>query len=659
MSNQMRISFSIVIVSLLCCASILAQTKGSTSTTIITAAAAADRVHITAPASIVHMRLEVYDSNGTKVWDSKVRGNVFDWLVQDGEAKRLTDGDYACVVTVKNVAGKLTKKVGLVGVGNESVTVKPAEDSELSELKLKSMGAIEEDSSWTILSEEQNQTTTVIAHDGTDGQIVRGRGAFSFRFGDFFSGRDKEQMRLTEAGDLGIGTSKPTFKLDVAGAIRAREGFVFNNGSTLNVNEKGSLSLTAADGNTTANLGGIGTQDRLAKWIDNSGTLGDSGVTELNGNIGIGIGSPAHKLHVFGKGLFQFSGSASLFIVDRTDGKIASLGAGGLSSTFAYDQSGIFKIESNARANIAQGFFGPLQGATTRFVIDGSGNVGVGTETPGFKLDVAGRIRLRQNTGAGGNTNTAGLWLFQNTPNSDRAFIGMVDDNNVGFFGNNGANWGLVMNTQNSNVAINVPSSSNPILALTVDVQSFQNQANALASHFFKVRDIGANGPPAFLVRGDGNVGIGTNSPVAKLDVEGFIRVGHFGNAGFVALCHNVLNIIGVCGSSLRYKNNVADFRFGLRLIRQLRPVSFNWKANEQPDFGLIAEEVAEVEPLLVTQNAAGEIEGVKYDRIGVVLINAVKEQQAQIEKQQREIDALKTLVCSMNPRGEICRRKE
>ena len=71
---------------------------------------------------------------------------------------------------------------------------------------------------------------------------------------------------------------------------------------------------------------------------------------------------------------------------------------------------------------------------------------------------------------------------------------------------------------------------------------------------------------------------------------------------------------------------------------------------------GLVAEEVAEVEPLLVTTNKQGEIEGVKYDRVGVVLINAVKEQQAQIEQQQMQIAELKKIVCSLKPEVEVCR---
>jgi hypothetical protein len=71
---------------------------------------------------------------------------------------------------------------------------------------------------------------------------------------------------------------------------------------------------------------------------------------------------------------------------------------------------------------------------------------------------------------------------------------------------------------------------------------------------------------------------------------------------------------------------------------------------------GLIAEEVAEVEPLLATYKN-GEVNGVKYDRIGVVLINAVKEQQAQIEALKAEIAALKSLLCAKNGEAAICKK--
>ena len=83
-------------------------------------------------------------------------------------------------------------------------------------------------------------------------------------------------------------------------------------------------------------------------------------------------------------------------------------------------------------------------------------------------------------------------------------------------------------------------------------------------------------------------------------------------------------------------------------------------------DLGLVAEDVAKVEPLLTTMNDKGQVEGVKYDRVGVVLVNAVKEQQTQIEElrrivneQQKQIDAFKKLICSSNSSADICKVKE
>src|SRR5947207_6154137 len=274
-NKQLRLSVLSLIVAWLSCAAMFAQRSVLTAaqdkdsrnaqrvSLTITAMASTDRVRITAPASIAQMHVEVFAPSGEKVFDNEIRGgNVFDWHLQDGQAQRLTAGDYVCVVTVKNIAGRLTQRIGVVRVGEKDVSVAPSETAQLSSQQSQAIGPIEENSSWTVLSENENQTTTVIAHDGTDGQIVRGRGAFSFRIGDFFSGNDKEQMRLTEEGNLGIGTAKPKFKLDVAGAVRARQGFSFNDGSTLNVNEKCALILTGSDGTVAPNAAGTGTQNR-------------------------------------------------------------------------------------------------------------------------------------------------------------------------------------------------------------------------------------------------------------------------------------------------------------------------------------------------------------------------------------------------------------
>jgi hypothetical protein len=97
-------------------------------------------------------------------------------------------------------------------------------------------------------------------------------------------------------------------------------------------------------------------------------------------------------------------------------------------------------------------------------------------------------------------------------------------------------------------------------------------------------------------------------------------------------------------------------FSGGLDVIDRLKPVTFTWKEVGTRDFGLSAEEVAEVEPLLVTRNAKGEVEDVKHENMIVIFINAIKQQQAQITRQQAVIDGLKKIICSNHRDAEACK---
>jgi hypothetical protein len=127
------------------------------------------------------------------------------------------------------------------------------------------------------------------------------------------------------------------------------------------------------------------------------------------------------------------------------------------------------------------------------------------------------------------------------------------------------------------------------------------------------------------------------------------------------------------CGtSSQRYKSNVESLHGSLNLVNRLRPVTFDWKEGGAHDLGFIAEEVAAIEPLLTFRNEKGEVEGVKYQLVSVILVNAVKEQQARIEQQQNliktqqeqfkqqqtEIAQLKQLVCAAQPQAAVCQAK-
>ena len=128
------------------------------------------------------------------------------------------------------------------------------------------------------------------------------------------------------------------------------------------------------------------------------------------------------------------------------------------------------------------------------------------------------------------------------------------------------------------------------------------------------------------------------------------------GSAGSIPLCLNGSAKVSNCSSSLRYKTSLHPFTGGLNLINRLHPITFKWKADQSPDLGLGAEDVAAVEPLLVTHNANGEVEGVKYDRLSAVFINAFKEQQNQIERLQAEVAELKKRVGSSRRQARVRR---
>ena len=98
--------------------------------------------------------------------------------------------------------------------------------------------------------------------------------------------------------------------------------------------------------------------------------------------------------------------------------------------------------------------------------------------------------------------------------------------------------------------------------------------------------------------------------------------------------------------SSRRYKENIKDMPDGvLDKIKQARVVTFDEKGTDVSSYGLIAEELDELIPELVTKKEIdGELvpDSIVYSKIGVWVLKAIQEQQTQIEAMQLEIDNLK-----------------
>lgn len=137
---------------------------------------------------------------------------------------------------------------------------------------------------------------------------------------------------------------------------------------------------------------------------------------------------------------------------------------------------------------------------------------------------------------------------------------------------------------------------------------------------------------------------------------QGKVKVNVLGTGGSTPLCRNGALEIATCSSSLRYKTDVRPFVGGLEIVRRLRPIAFSWKQDGMPGIGLAAEDVEKVEPLLAFRNDRGEVEGVKYNELSAVFVNAFAAQQAQIERQQEQINALKSFVCQSHPDAGVCR---
>lgn len=144
---------------------------------------------------------------------------------------------------------------------------------------------------------------------------------------------------------------------------------------------------------------------------------------------------------------------------------------------------------------------------------------------------------------------------------------------------------------------------------------------------------------------------VGAPNGQVMLTVASIPPGGSFANQ----VCFTAAGDLLQCTSSLRYKSNVHPFLDGLNIVRRLRPINFNWKQDGQPDIGLGAEDVAKVAPEFVSTNSKGEIVSVKYAQLSAVFINAIKEQQAQIENLRAQNAALSARLHGVE---KVLRRK-
>lgn len=368
--------------------------------------------------------------------------------------------------------------------------------------------------------------------------------------------------------------------------------------------------------------------------------LGNNDIIYQSGRVGIGTNDPVSPLNVVGRitlgSAFNLASGLNSFVSggDGTDVNFASGDMSFIGGGYGNQTVGIESFVGGGDNNHAAGQASFIGGGNNNdasgnngFVGGGFGNVANGTS--GF---VGGG---RSNDALGDFSFAAGSRAKAHHPGtfvwSDNATVSdFVSTADYQFLIRAGGGAGINTNDP-GNFALRVDGGSVGRGGIRVDTA-----ADGSIVPFSVV----VNTVTRLRLLSDGglSVGSGTAAPENGLRVQGEVHLTTLATAGSTDLCRNTLNRIATCSSSRRYKQDIADLGSAADLIGRLRPVSFRWIQGGHEGLGLVAEEVAKVEPSLVTSNSEGEIEGVRYRELTAVLVKALQEQQAENAELRAEL---------------------
>jgi len=241
-----------------------------------------------------------------------------------------------------------------------------------------------------------------------------------------------------------------------------------------------------------------------------------------------------------------------------------------------------------------------------------TGNMGVGTPPSEVKLDLGGRARLRQGSDA-----SAGLWFSQNN-GGDKGFLGMLDDNT----------FGLSLSSGPQPFTINATSGSIGVGSLSGGTLS----ANTIGVVPSGIRAVGF---VSLTATGTGTIFF----PVTTLSVS----------ASHAVFSGDVTATGYTTSSDARLKEDIEPLLDPVQKLQALRGVSYTLKhdvgglsaSEPRRRVGVLAQDVQKVLPEAVRTAPNGYL-SVEYGALTPVLIEAVKEQQKQIDELKAEIAKLK-----------------
>jgi len=336
---------------------------------------------------------------------------------------------------------------------------------------------------------------------------------------------------------------------------------------------------------------------------------------------------------------------------------------------FENTANGASALYSNTTGNVNTATGGGALGSNTT----GSNNTATGVQalvsnTIGLYNTATGVQALLNNTTGNQNTANGVSALASNTTGRENAAQGFqaLFSNGTGNFNTaNGVN-ALFKNTTGSK---NTGSGFQALLFTTSGHDNIATGNSALQNNTTGSFNIGlGSNAGANLTTGSNNIDIGHlgvagDANTTRLGAKqtatfiAGIRGANTGNGDAVPVVIDSAGQLGTLSSSRRFKDEIKPMNNSSEAILGLNPVIFHYKSDSKatPQFGLIAEEVAKVNPDLVVRDDKGEIYTVRYDAVNAMLLNEflkehqravedhrkVEEQGAMIVRQQKQIEAL------------------
>jgi trimeric autotransporter adhesin len=485
--------------------------------------------------------------------------------------------------------------------------------------------------------------------------------------------------KLFQTGGLvGVGTTQPFFELDVAGHINTSLGYNIQSwpvvatpgsgGITQNFN----IALGYQALNSVTSGGSDTASGAQALFSNTSGTFNTAnGVDSLYSNTQGSYNTATGQGALYGNLVGNFNtatGYLALGLNTASDNTADGYEALYSNTTGTYNVAtghntlysnttgsyntaeGVGALYSNAGANdnTASGYHA-LYSNSAGTDNTASGFKALANNTAGYNT-ASGSQALYTNTTGAFNTASGYQALYTNN-GSDNTAVGYVALN-ANTTGNDNTASGYSALSSNIGGSYNTASGDQALRGNTSGGNNTASGYSALSSNSSGSNNIGIGYFAGLNVAGGnsnnieiGSQGVGTDSGAIRIGTPGtqtaFFAAGVSGvNVSGVPVLVTSSGQLGVASSSRSFKEDILDMGDASHDLMRLRPVTFRYKqafddGSKPIQYGLIAEEVAEVYPDLVARSADGQIETVKYQLLDPMLLNEVQRQQTEIADQK------------------------